>query len=192
VLSALALHVKFTIHVLQLLDVLLKLDTNGKITTQLMTNGMISISPLSTSLTCVVIFQLHLHMVHIYRSLFDMQELARNTISFKFEAVYLQTSWCHRGFNCLVYRQLSSNFKVVTTILFAHTTFLWATCCLICFIPIVKLFLTHGSFNLFKMKIGLTAGVTGQQGMLTPPWHLISPLIYSEVRVRPFSDMYTL
>jgi hypothetical protein len=31
---------------------------------------------------------------------------------------------------CLVYRQLSANFMVVTTILFAHTTFLWVTCCL--------------------------------------------------------------
>jgi hypothetical protein len=46
-------------------------------------------------------------------------------------------------FNCLVYRQLSANFMVVTTVLFAHTTFLWATCYLICFIPIVKPFLTH-------------------------------------------------
>jgi hypothetical protein len=107
-----------------------------------MTNGMILISPSSTSLTYVVIFQLHLHMVYIYRSLFDMQELARKTISFWFEAVYIQTSWCHRGFNCLVCRQLSANFVVVTTILFVHTTFLWVTCCLICFIPIVKPFLT--------------------------------------------------
>jgi hypothetical protein len=31
--------------------------------------------------------------------------------------------------------------------------------------------------------MGLTAGVTGQQGMLTPPWHLILPLHLSEVRV---------
>jgi hypothetical protein len=29
-----------------------------------------------------------------------------------------------------IYRQLSANFMVVTTILFAHTTLLWATCCL--------------------------------------------------------------
>jgi hypothetical protein len=35
---------------------------------------------------------------------------------------------------------------VVTTFLFSHTTFLWATCCLICFIPIVKPFLTHWSW----------------------------------------------
>jgi hypothetical protein len=39
-----------------------------------------------------------------------------------------------------------------------------------------------------NVEIGLTAGVTGQQGMLTPPWHLTPPLIYSVVRVRPFSD----
>jgi hypothetical protein len=53
-----------------------------------MTNGMISIYPSSTFLTYVVIFQLHLHMVYIYRSLFDMQELAQHTISFWFKALY--------------------------------------------------------------------------------------------------------
>jgi hypothetical protein len=36
---------------------------------------------------------------------------------------------------------------------------------------------------------GLTVVVIDQHGMLTPPWHLIPPLIYSEVRVRPFSDL---
>jgi hypothetical protein len=51
-----------------------------------------------------------------------------------------------QGFNCLVYRQLSSNVMVVTTFLFAHTTFLRATCCLIFFIPVVKPFLTHWSW----------------------------------------------
>jgi hypothetical protein len=161
---------------------------------------------------------------------------------------------------------------VVTTILFAHTTFLWATCCLICFIPIVKPFLTHWSwlrvipfiergngahggcdrsigdayssmapdptsgvsrgpckpdvycglfhylnwtlwfwlrifpftwlgalivtadccsvYLIITFDMGCTAGAAGRQGMLTPPWHLIPPLIYSEVRVRPFSDLY--
>jgi hypothetical protein len=37
---------------------------------------------------------------------------------------------------------------------------------------------------------GLMVGVTGQRGMLTPPWHLIPPLIYSEARVSPFPDLY--
>jgi hypothetical protein len=101
---------------------------------------------LSTSLTYVVIFQLHLHMAYIYRILFDMQELAWQTISFQFEVVYWQISWCHRGFNCHVYRQLSANVIVVTTIIFAHAAFLWATCCLIYFIPFVKPFLTHWSW----------------------------------------------
>jgi hypothetical protein len=109
-----------------------------------MINGTISISPSSTSLTYVVIFQPHLRMLCIYCSLFVMQELARHTISFYFEAIDWQRSWCHKGFKCLAYRQLSANFIVVTTILFTHTTFLWATWCLICFIhvTIVKPFLT--------------------------------------------------
>jgi hypothetical protein len=34
------------------------------------------------------------------------------------------------------------------------------------------------------------AGVTGRQGMLAPPRHLVPPLIYSEVHVRPLSDLY--
>ena len=54
------------------LDVLLKLDTDGKILTQLFDKLMISISPSSTSLTYVVIFQLQLHVVYIYGNLFDM------------------------------------------------------------------------------------------------------------------------
>jgi hypothetical protein len=52
--------------------------------------------------------------------------------------------------------------------------------------------LDYGSYRLSNAEIGLTAGVTGQQGMLPLPWHLIPPLIYSEVRVRPFSDLYFL
>jgi hypothetical protein len=107
-----------------------------------MINGRISNSPSSTSFTYVVIFQPHLRTVCIYRSLLFMQELARHTISFYFEAIYWQRSWCHKVFKCLAYRHLSANFMVVTTILFTQTTFLWATCCLICFITIVKPFLT--------------------------------------------------
>jgi hypothetical protein len=33
------------------------------------------------------------------------------------------------------------------------------------------------------MPVGLTAGVSIQQVMLTPPQHLIPPLVYPEVRV---------
>jgi hypothetical protein len=50
----------------------------------------------------------------------------------------------------------------------------------------------YGSYRLPNVENGLTAGVIDQQGMLTPSLHLIPPLIYSEVRVRPFSDLYFL
>jgi hypothetical protein len=43
--------------------------------------------------------------------------------------------------------------------------------------------LDYGSYRL----VGLTAGVTGQHGMVTPLWHLIPLMIFTEVRVRPFS-----
>jgi hypothetical protein len=45
---------------------------------------------------------------------------------------------------------------------------------------------------LFDLKVIIGDEIQSQQGMLTPPWQLIPPLIYSEVRVRPFSDLYFL
>jgi hypothetical protein len=35
----------------------------------------------------------------------------------------------------------------------------------------------------WKLELGLTAGVTGRQGMLTPTGHLIPPLVFPGVRV---------
>jgi hypothetical protein len=70
------------------LDGLLKLDTNDKITTQLYDKRDDFNFSIVNFLTYVVIFQRHQHMVYIYLSLFDIQELARHTISFWFEAVY--------------------------------------------------------------------------------------------------------
>jgi hypothetical protein len=52
--------------------------------------------------------------------------------------------------------------------------------------------LDYASYRLPNLEIGLTVGVTGRQGMLTPPRHLIPPLIYSEACVRPFSGLYFL
>jgi hypothetical protein len=34
-----------------------------------------------------------------------------------------------------------------------------------------------------ELEFGFMAGVTGRQGMLNPPRHLISPLVFPEVRV---------
>jgi hypothetical protein len=38
---------------------------------------------------------------------------------------------------------------------------------------------------IFAFEMGLTAGVTGRKGMLTPPRHLMPPLVFPEVRVCP-------
>jgi hypothetical protein len=51
-----------------------------------------------------------------------------------------------QGFQLSRLQAAFCKFMVVTTILFAHTTSLRATCCLICLIPIVKPFLTHWSW----------------------------------------------
>jgi hypothetical protein len=52
-------------------------------------------------------------------------------------------------------------------------------------LSIIKPFLTHcfdyGLFRLPTMEIGLTAGVTGQQGMLTPHRYLIQHLVYQGI-----------
>jgi hypothetical protein len=45
--------------------------------------------------------------------------------------------------------------------------------------------LDYGLHRLPKLELGLMAGVTDRQGMVTPPTHLIYPPVYSEVRVCP-------
>jgi hypothetical protein len=82
-----------------------------------MTNGMISISSLSTFLTNVAIFHLHLHMVSITDSvckgLFDIR------------LVLIRGSLLNKQFDIrYFYSQLSANYMVVTMILFVHTNLL--------------------------------------------------------------------
>jgi hypothetical protein len=43
---------------------------------------VVSVSPSSASLACVVVFQLRLRVAYMCRSLFDVQDLARSAISF--------------------------------------------------------------------------------------------------------------
>jgi hypothetical protein len=50
--------------------------------------------------------------------------------------------------------------------------------------------LDYGSYRLSVLEIRLTADVNSRQGMLTPPRHLIPPLVYLEVRVCPHSQIY--
>jgi hypothetical protein len=94
---------------------------------------------------------------------------------------------------------MSLNFMVVTAILFIHTPFftphaVWH----VSYQSLSRSWHTdrdYSSYRSSNLEIGLTAGVIDRQGMLSPPWYLIPPLIYSEVRLRPgcpFSDLYFL
>jgi hypothetical protein len=47
----------------------------------------------------------------------------------------------------------------------------------------LELRLWLNTYGLPELELGLMVGVTGRQGMLTPPRHLIPPLVYPEVRV---------
>jgi hypothetical protein len=124
------------------LDVLLKLDTNGKITTQpydkrddfnfsIVNFPYIPASPAYG----VYISQLirYARVCSTYNQFLVRGSLLINKLmSQGFQLSRLQTAF--------------RNFMVVTTILFAHTTFRLTTCCLIFFIPIVQPFLTHWSW----------------------------------------------
>jgi hypothetical protein len=104
----------------------------------------------------------------------------------------LTTSCCYRGFYSLVYRQLSAYFTVIITIWFANTTFHEAKCCLMCFIPIIKRFLTLWSWPriVHFTWSGTTASVTGRQWMITPPRH---PMVWVFTVLNDcFLDMYAI
>ena len=46
--------------------------------------------------------------------------------------------------------------------------------------------------SFYPLDYWLTAGVTGQQGMLTPHGHLILPLVYSGIRVCQLNSFFFL
>jgi hypothetical protein len=153
----------------------------------------ISISP------CHLLFHDHLNMILISFSLIDMQELVKHMISFEIEKSYWQTIWCCRVSTALykvsilpnlqsfcirsVFCQICSRSNDLVCkyslsrgqILFDgsyqslscswHTDFNW------------------GLLSSLDLKTELTPNGTGQQEMLTPPWHLIPPLVYPEVPV---------
>jgi hypothetical protein len=74
----------------------------------------------------------------IYKSFLDIQSvLDRGSL--------LTNRLISQGFQ-LSRLQADFRFMILTTILFTHTTSLWATCCLLCFIPIVRPFLLHWSW----------------------------------------------
>jgi hypothetical protein len=70
----------------------------------------------------------------------------------------------------------------------------WLICWMICFILFVRLLFPYWRwqrvipYTFFRLR--RTAGVTGQQKMLTPPWHPILPSHLSEVRAALHSILH--
>jgi hypothetical protein len=142
-----------------------------------MTNRAISISLSSTCLSYsvyVAIFHRHLHMVIISHSWFDMQELVRHTINFffKFEAVYkkqvdvteISTVSFTGSFPQILLSlqqfslpiQTSFGLNAIWRISYRSVSRSWHTD------------VDYGWHCLHDLEIGLTAGMTGRQGILTP------------------------
>jgi hypothetical protein len=125
------------------LDVLLKLDTNGKITTQLYDKrddfnfSIVNFPYLCSNIPASPAYVVYISQLIRYAiacSIYDQLLVG---------GILLTNKLMSQGFQLSPLQAVSANFMVVTTILFVHTTFLWATCCLICFIPLVKPFFTH-------------------------------------------------
>jgi hypothetical protein len=142
-----------------------------------MTNVMTLTLQSSTFLFYLVIYHIHLLMVCISPSWFHTQEPVLSMKTFRNEANYLQKSWCCRFTMNLVWNDHFGNSTVAIMTLFVITNYHWPICWMICFPLFVRLWLWQRIiphictwFRLERM-----AGVTGQQRMLTPPWHLILP-----------------
>jgi hypothetical protein len=162
----------------------------------LMTNGIISISPSSNYIpmyqcpifTCICC--LYLAGDSICKSLFDVRSvLIRGSL--------LTNKLMLQGFLLSRLQAAVRNFIVVTTTLFANPTFFLAKCCLVSDQSISRFWhtdLDYGLYYLPGLEIGLTASMTGRQGMPTPPRHMIPPLVYPEAHgcPTPFSELYFL
>jgi hypothetical protein len=122
------------------LDVLLKLDTNGKLTTQFYDKrddfnfSIVNFPYLCSNIPVSPAYGVHISQLIRYARACSAHD------QFLVRGSLLTNKLKSQGFKCFTYRQLSTNFMVVTTILFTHTTFLRATCCLIRFTTIVKPF----------------------------------------------------
>jgi hypothetical protein len=105
---------------------------------------MISFSPSLTSsvplYVAICVWCLYLAGDSMYKSLFYKRSVFNSR-----QATDKQVK-CNRDFYSLIYRQHSTN-----TFSFASTTFQLVKCCLMCFISIIKLFLTHWSWVQFVL-----------------------------------------
>jgi hypothetical protein len=148
-------------------------------------NETISISPSSTFLTYVAIFQFHQHMVFISCRCFGMREIVWHMISF----FYSRYSTDKQGF--LV--SFTGSFPQIVRSLQRSRLPIQpsfrpnAVWCVSYGSLSLSLYtdLDYGSCHLPELELELKAGVTGWQWMSTPPRPVIPPPVYSEVCVCP-------
>jgi hypothetical protein len=100
------------------LDILSKIYTDGKLTTQLYDKrDYFNFSTVNFPYLCkLAITHHHLHMMFISHNWFDMQGLVPPMTSFEIEVGYLHKKWCRRGFYSLVSSHHFASSTVVMTI----------------------------------------------------------------------------
>jgi hypothetical protein len=171
------------------LDISLKLDTNGKLTTQLHDKrNYFNFSIVNLPFWCRNIpispaYGVYISQLIRYARACSTwgQFLIRGSLCW-------QKSWCHRSFYAVSF---TSSFLQVFWSLqrsslpiqpFFGPNSVWCVSCQ----SLSHFWVTdldYGLNRLPELELGLTADVTGRQGMLTPPKHLIPPLVCPEVRV---------
>jgi hypothetical protein len=126
------------------IDVLLKLDTNGKLTTWLYDKrddfnfSIVDFPYLCSNIPASPTYGVYISQLIRYARVCSAyyQFLVRGSI--------LTKKLMSQGFQMsrlqAAFRKFYGRYNDL--VLFTHTTFLWATCCLMCFITIVKLFFT--------------------------------------------------
>jgi hypothetical protein len=165
------------------LDILLKLNTNGKITTQLHDKRydfnfsifnfhyLCSNIPVSPAYDVCV----YIEAYSLCKSLLDIQTVfsSRQSTDKQVDVTGVSTVSSTGSFPQILWWSLQRSYLPMQPFVGAHAV--WY----ISYQSISRSWhsdLDYGSYRLSNLEIGLTADVIDQQGMLTPPWHLIPPL----------------
>jgi hypothetical protein len=129
----------------------------------------------------VILFHQHLHMVFICCSWFDMKGFVLHTISFNSRQATDKQVWAIdilqprlQGIFCKFYGRYNA---VVCQYSFPLGQTLTDVLKYQLLSPSLHADFDFGLFHLPNLEMGLTAGVSGWQRMVTPPWHLIPPLV---------------
>jgi hypothetical protein len=165
----------------------MNLVTNSKLTTQLYDKRDDFTSTIANVLFYVAKSKFHLHMDLISRSWLDIECKSLFDIRWVFDSRQSTDKHVYvPGVFTVSFRRLSANSMVVT-MMYLYSTFFPDQMMFDVFQTSLSCSWHTGHKLRFEpeLQLGVTAGVTVRQGMLTPPRHLILPPIYAEVHIRP-------